>query len=72
MNYIIDRIIEDIALCEDEHMNKIKIPLSQLPANVKEGDCIKKTTDGIYEIDHNALLRRKQLINQKLNTLFKK
>lgn len=72
MYYIIDRIIGNTSVCEDEQGNMLEIPLSLLPWEVKEGDCIRSTQSGIYEKDTEASFIRKKTIKNKLKKLFNK
>lgn len=61
---IVDRITEGFAVCEQPDKTTIHIPLTQLPAEIKEGDCLQKTEDA-YTIDtEQTTLRRQQ--NQAL------
>ncbi|MDQ7094640.1 DUF3006 domain-containing protein [Desulfosporosinus sp. PR] len=50
MKGVIDKIIGEIALVEFDCCSMISLPLSYLPAIVKEGDVITKV-DGQYIID---------------------
>lgn len=40
MKYIVDRIEENYAICEDENKKMIEIELKKLPTTIKEGDVI--------------------------------
>lgn len=64
MNWIIDRIEDNTAVCEAEDCF-VDIPLSALPDGVKEGDVIALTIDNAQTADS----RRK--INDIMNKLFK-
>lgn len=64
MTWIIDRIEEDIAVCEIDNGKTIDIPLSALPSGVKEGDAIALT------IDDSEIKDRKENINKLMNDLF--
>jgi len=60
MGYLsVDRIYDNIALCEDENRNIIKIPLSKLPGNVREGSVIR-SVDGVYALDGDEEARRRR------------
>ena len=65
MKYIIDRLEEGLAICENEQKEMISIPLAQLPKAIKEGDIIYEA-EGIYSIDEE---RRRNMRN-KLMGLF--
>lgn len=64
MNWIIDRIENDTAVCEAGD-SFIDIPLSAFPDGVKEGDVIALT------IDKSQTADRKRKINDMMNKLFK-
>lgn len=64
MTWIIDRIENDIAVCEIESFT-IDIPLSALPEGVQEGDVISLSVDKAQTAD------RKEKIKDLMNTLFK-
>lgn len=60
MKYSVDRIEENIALCEDDDGNTLKLPLNELPQNIREGDIIEKTENGfIIDADEKQLRRKK-------------
>ena len=65
MIWIIDRIEEDIAVCEYATGKTIDIPLSALPENVKEGSVISLSEDKKQE------KKRKENIDMLMNSLFK-
>lgn len=61
---IVDRIEGNFAVIESgEEM--INIPLSEFPANVKEGDVVRLV------IDSNETLSRKKRIDEKMKNFFK-
>ena len=64
MEWIIDRIEEDIAVVEISEGNMLDIPLSALPEGVKEGDVI---TLGINCGSRQA---REERINDLMDSLF--
>ena len=68
MKYIVDRIEGDFAVCEAEDQSMIDIALSELPANLKEGDNLA-FTDGLYEIMQPDL-DRKERINKLMDDLW--
>lgn len=71
MIFSIDRIEENLAVCEDENDRQVKFELELLPKNVREGDIIRRTDDGfIIDVDEAAERRRKMAQMQK--SLFKK
>lgn len=62
--WIIDRINDDIATVEAENEIVFDIPVSALPEDVREGDCINICKD-IAETQG-----RKEKINNLMNSLF--
>ena len=74
--YCIDRIedVEDgnIAVVECPDLEFRDIPVSELPRGVKEGDCLKKNTNGEWIIDDEEKKRRLKRINAKLKKLMNK
>jgi hypothetical protein len=64
MIWIIDRIENNIAVCEVD-TKTIDVPLSALPNGVCEGDVISLTIDKKQTDD------RKENINKLMNSLFK-
>ena len=72
MKLIIDRIEDDIAVCEmvdDKKMVEIK--LDELPENVKEGS-ILKFKNGRYELDLQTERKRRMEMQEYFNRLRKK
>lgn len=65
MNWIIDRIENNIAVCEFDTGKTIDVPLSALPDGIKEGDVIS------LSIDKAETNNRKEKINNLMNNLFK-
>ena len=66
MKYSVERIEENIVLCEDDDGNVVKIKLEDLPKGIREGDIIAKTDGGyIVDADETELRRRKMAELQK-------
>lgn len=63
---IVDRIENDIAVCEDKEQKLHDIPLSKLPEGLKEGDVLT-LKDGKYFVDKELTqnLREKNYNLQK-------
>lgn len=68
MKYIIDRIEEEIIICEDETGNQAKLRVEQLPVKAVEGDILEKV-DGVWIIDVAETKNRKDAMRQKLKRL---
>ena len=70
--YSIDRIENNIAVCEDLESHKItNINKKDLPANCKEGDIIV-LYNGKYSIDKEETSKQKDEVSSMVNNLFKK
>ena len=60
MKYSIDRIEENIAICEGDDGYVLKLKLDELPKGTREGDIIEKTENGfIIDADETQLRRKK-------------
>ena len=68
MKYTIDRISGNMAVCEDENGDLVKLMASELPSGVKEGDILKKQ-DGVWYKDEAESIERRQAMKEKLNRL---
>lgn len=68
MKYTIDRISGNMAVCEDENGDLVKLISSELPNGVKEGDILKKQ-DGVWYKDETESSERRQAMKEKLNRL---
>lgn len=69
MNYTIDRIINNIAICENtENGENIELSLSILPDGIKEGTVITQQGDK-YILNPSEELKRRERIQEKLNRL---
>ena len=72
MKYSIDRIEENIAVCEGDDGNVLKLKLDELPENIREGDIIVRTENG-YTIDTDETsVRRKKMAEMQRNIFGKK
>ena len=69
MKVIIDRFEGVYAVCETENNEYIKIPKSELPQGIKEGDVLNCINDK-WNIDTATTKERKEKIRNKLNRLF--
>ncbi|MCM1115177.1 MAG: DUF3006 domain-containing protein [Clostridium sp.] len=64
MTWIVDRIENGIAVCEIADGKTIDVPVTALPADIKEGDVITLS----YNAEEAA--KRKERINNLMNRLF--
>lgn len=69
MYYTIDRIEENIVVCEAPDQSLIRLPLSKLPSDLKEGDVLKKNGE-TFLLDIQATEKRKKLMRKKLMDLY--
>ena len=67
---IIDRIEGDMAVCEAAEGRR-ELPLSELPAGVREGDCLA-CIDGSWQIQEEKTLRRRQQNHRRAAGLFRR
>jgi hypothetical protein len=70
MQYIIDRIEQELAICEEESGAMVKLPLKELPKGSREGDVLFKR-NGTFQFDGEETNRRRQKMREKLNRLIK-
>jgi CRISPR/Cas system CMR subunit Cmr4 (Cas7 group RAMP superfamily) len=72
MEYIIDRIENDMAVCENlKSGEKLEIAMTSIQKSAKEGVVIKKDGD-IYIVDINLTKQRRVELTARLDKLFKK
>ena len=67
--FIVDRIEGSSAVCETAERTIVDLPLSELPAGIKEGDCVT-LENGQYTIALEDTKNRKQRIQKKVDSLF--
>ena len=72
MKYSIDRIEENIAVCEDDDGNVLKLSVDDLPPEIREGDIIEKTESGFIIDADETQLRRKKMAEMQRNIFGKK
>ena len=69
MKYIIDRLEEEMAVCENESREMIPIPLKELPPGAQEGDVILEQ-DVVFCVDSGATEKRSRQMRRKLMDLY--
>ena len=69
MKYIIDRLEEGIAVCENELKKLISIPKDLLPDGLKEGDVLEEQEGRFLRDEQGTEARRKEM-RKKLIDLF--
>lgn len=72
MKYSVDRIEENIAICEDDDGNVLKLNVDELPQEIREGDIIEKTENGFVIDADETQLRRKKMAELQRNIFGKK
>ena len=69
MKYIIDRLEEGIAVCENELKKLISIPKDLLPDGLKEGDVLEEQEGRFLRDEQGTEARRKEM-RKKLMDMF--
>ena len=69
MKYIIDRLEEGIAVCENELKKLISIPKDLWPDGLKEGDVLEEQEGRFLRDEQGTEARRKEM-RKKLMDLF--
>ena len=71
MKLIVDRIEENIVICETEERQMIEIDISSFLEVPKDGDVVKMNYDGMYEILKDETENREKEIQDLFSSLFK-
>lgn len=71
MKYSVERIEDNIALCEDDLGKTIKLRLDELPKGTREGEIIVLTENG-YTIDSDETSARRKKMAEMQKKLFNK
>ena len=66
-----ERIEENVALCEDDLGKTVKLRLDELPENIREGEIIVRTENG-YTIDSDETSARRKKMAEMQKKLFNK
>lgn len=69
MEWIIDRIEEDLAVCETEEQMFVNIPLSLLPKGAKEGSVLR-FIEGDYVLDTEEESNRRGYLSKLQSLIF--
>lgn len=69
MNAVIDRIEEDLAVCQDDEKAMFTIPAALLPEGAKEGDSIRLEGE-TWVLDPDETQSRRERIRRKMESLF--
>ena len=69
MRWIIDRLEDALAMCEDEKGEMMPIPREKLPGNAREGDVLREE-DGHFSLSPKETEHRRREMKKKLMDLF--
>jgi len=69
MKFIIDRLEGDFAVLEAEDKTMLDVPRSLLPADAKEGDCLRQDGE-TYLLDEAEKAKRSTRIKRKMDALW--
>lgn len=71
MKYIIDRIENDIVICENQETNKMEnFKIEQFPEGIKDGDIVILENDK-FKLDKEETKTKKQEIEELMKKLMK-
>lgn len=68
----IDRIENDIVVCEKENREIINLKITEFNYTPKESDIVFLDSNGKFSYDENATIEKKKSISERFNKLFKK
>lgn len=69
MRYVIDRLEETLAICENDDKEIISVSRKELPEAAIEGDVIALQDDGIWILDSESTKKRRERIRKKMMNL---
>ncbi len=72
MRYSVERIEENIAVCEADDGSVLKLKLDELPQGIREGDIIEQTENGFAINSAETESRRKKMAEMQRNIFGKK
>ncbi len=70
--FTIDRFEGNYAICELEDQTTVSIPKYQLPLGCREGDCLVRDADGMFQPDREENTVRERRILDKMKRLLEK
>lgn len=68
---IIDRIEDNIVVCEDENGKMVEISIDLFVKPICDGDVVGKNENGLYEVDLEETKNRRKNIENRFDKLFK-
>lgn len=66
----VDRIENEIAVCEKNNRDRMEIPLKNLPEDVREGSVLILKNNGNFELDYETEAARRKELFELQNSLF--
>jgi len=72
MRYSVERIEENIVICEADDGSVLKLKLYELPQGIREGDIIDQTENGFVVNSAETESRRKKMAEMQRNIFGKK
>lgn len=72
MRYSVERIEENIVVCEADDGSVLKLKLYELPQEIREGDIIDQTGNGFVVNSAETESRRKKMAEMQRNIFGKK
>ena len=72
MRYSVERIEENIVICEADDGSVLKLKLYELPQGIREGDIIDRTENGFVVNSAETESRRKKMAEMQRNIFGKK
>jgi len=72
MILIIDRIENDIIVCEKENREMINLKITEFNYKPNETDIVFLDSNGKFSFNENATIEKKKSISERFNKLFKK
>lgn len=72
MRYSVEKIEENIAVCEADEGSVLKLKLYELPQGIREGDIIDQTGNGFVVNSVETESRRKKMAEMQRNIFGKK
>ena len=66
---IVDRIVDGLAVCEQDDGSHVYIAVSDLPASLREGSVLVQV-DGMWQLDFAAEEARRVKLHEQANELF--
>jgi len=71
MILIVDRIKNDIVICEKENREMISLKITEFNYKPKESDIVFLDGNGKFSLDENATEEKKKSISERFKKLFK-